>query len=255
VATEASSGQQFPPEAFTEIICHPSLPLTVGGQAVNIWATHYKTRDPSLLDFAPFLSHDCDVVADSNSLADLGNATRGWTLHLVEPGAASPVVGHLVRKSDLDDLLVEELYAIHGLSQTDLEDWSELVRDHSVVRLLGPLTLLKSKIANLNNFPQGDRQDERHVRTMIRCVRCFIQDYSDLVDRGEKNEREMVRMLERLLAIVTSQRAQGAARKYGIHFRQCFPESLESSPFEKVRRFATVRLCFAADKIGAPSSG
>ena len=43
--------------------------LLVGGQAVNLWALYYRERTAG---FAPFVSHDADVLGDRETLEMLG---------------------------------------------------------------------------------------------------------------------------------------------------------------------------------------
>jgi hypothetical protein len=52
------------PADFAEILTLPEQPLIVGGQAVNIWAEHYASKDAILDGFRPFISKDADIVGD-----------------------------------------------------------------------------------------------------------------------------------------------------------------------------------------------
>ena len=52
-------------------------PLVVGGQAVNLWAKACLSQVDELREFEPFLSKDCDLVGDSETLMILARET-GW---------------------------------------------------------------------------------------------------------------------------------------------------------------------------------
>ena len=53
---------------FEQVLCQEPLPLLVGGQAVNIWAMVYARDSAVLAGLEPFLSHDCDLYGDAETL-------------------------------------------------------------------------------------------------------------------------------------------------------------------------------------------
>jgi hypothetical protein len=52
------------PSDFPEILTLSEAPLLVGGQAVNVRAEHFASKDARLEAFRPFISKDADIFGD-----------------------------------------------------------------------------------------------------------------------------------------------------------------------------------------------
>jgi hypothetical protein len=95
---------------FERVLCQEPLPLLVGGQAVNLWAMVYARGSEALGRLEPFLSHDCDLFGDADTLRRLAAATH-WKVTFSPKGQPSPVVGFLTgRDAQGRELTVEVLY-------------------------------------------------------------------------------------------------------------------------------------------------
>src|SRR5262245_36579761 len=100
---------------FERVLCQEPLPSSVGGRAVNMWAMVYERDSEVLTRLEPFLSHDCDLYGDAETLRHLAAATH-WKLTFSPKGQPSPVVGFLTgRDPQGRELTVEVLYSIKGL--------------------------------------------------------------------------------------------------------------------------------------------
>ncbi len=51
--------------------------VLVAGQAVNLWASHFKEAEPELKGFLPFVSKDVDLVGTNKDLEKLGQVLSG----------------------------------------------------------------------------------------------------------------------------------------------------------------------------------
>lgn len=163
---------------FAEFISGDDAPIVVGAQGVDIWAEitskSSSTASEELSHFLPFTSKDCDVVGDRQLLQKLGNKTR---LSVQEYSFGQPTccVGFLYDPDDPDkEPMIEVLDRVRGLSQNDLSKPVELLLDGRKVRTFNPLQLLKAKLANAAELDQATRQDVRHVKMLIPCVREYL---------------------------------------------------------------------------------
>lgn len=134
------------PSDFAEILTLPESPLLVGGQAVNVWAEHFASKDLRLEAYRPFISKDADIFGD-RAVAERIAAATGWKLkYYGEPRTIA--VGLLTKEiSGKEPLLVEVIRSVNGLTSKDLAD-SDLVelRPGQVYRIPSPIVLLKAKL-------------------------------------------------------------------------------------------------------------
>jgi len=119
----------------------------------------------------------------------------------------------------------------------------DLVIGDLKARVLLPHLVLKAKIENAADIDQEGRNDVKHVRMMILCMRAFIVE-SGLFVRDEKlSGRTLVNVLEETFAIISSPKAEKAAKLWGFDFRGIWPmNELKTSSGEKVARWLEHRL-------------
>lgn len=246
-------------ESFNAILTQEPRPLVVGGQAVSIWAKTYVGDDLELQKLQPFLSKDCDLYGNADTLQALARAT-GWALSASPKGQASPVVGFLTGKDSLgNDLSVEVLFSVKGLDERDLTKDTVVRIGDSFYRTLSPITLLKAKLANAFELPQetpaGKRNDLKHISILIRCVAGYLREAHEKLGKGEITERGMVNMLETTLSLVESGYARRIAQIDGSRdLRHCFPACIQTSPFPKVQNFYQRRLASKTNSDCPPPS-
>jgi hypothetical protein len=188
-----SSQLEFQVSDFESILCQEPLPLLVGGQAVNLWAMVYARNSEVLRRLEPFLSRDCDLYGDRDTLMRLGQATH-WNVTFSPKGQPSPVVGFLTgRDAQGRELTVEVLYAVKGLDPGDLLRETVVRLDDRQYRTLSPVTLLKSKLANFIEIPQGGpeqaRHDLKHLRILVPCISGYLADAHARTVNGGLTER------------------------------------------------------------------
>lgn len=216
-------------------------PVVVGGQAANAWATYYSERvGDELRRFRPFTSKDIDLAGDRELLRRIEKATGG-KLTYSEP--RSPVLGMVEAGTGDDARKVEVLHHVKGLNRDDLDDAIAVSVGGSVVRLLSPPKVLKAKLCNAITLDQSDRNDVKHVRIMVLCVREFMLDVLESVAAGHASQRDFVDLMEEVREIVLSPDAVKAERIWTLDLASIWPrESLARCGLQKVLRFVEHRL-------------
>ncbi len=218
------------------------MPTIVAGQAVNIWAKIYEGRSNAGLDaFRPFTSKDLDLAGDSQLLEAIRRLSGGRVLHA---GPRSPVVGSVELTIRSEIRKVEVLRDVKGLSQRDLEDVVPVVLPSLgiEVRVLSPAKVLKAKLCNCAEIDQENRNDVKHVRIMISCVRESLRDMLASAEAGQISERDAVNSFEEILELVRSTIATRATAKWGFDLSAVWPPELFASGLSKIGNFVKYRL-------------
>jgi hypothetical protein len=234
--------EQHPPSAFEEIFASPERPIIVGGQAVNLWAEHYSQFDPLIKTLGPFVSKDADIFG-TRDLAERLAATSRWQLtNYYEPRT----IALAILSKELpgkEPLIVEVIGSVNGLTDKDLvaPDILEF-RPGQIYRVPSPVILLKAKLANVAKIDQTQRQDVRHVRILIPCVRQYLADALENAKAGQMSERSFVNLLEASRELCTTPRNLELAREHSFGLDVIFPPQLAHSDLEKVSNFVRFRL-------------
>ena len=228
-----------PPEDFAPLLATKEPVLLVGGQAVNLWALYYEARTAEL---APFVSRDVDVLGDRETLAALGKlaGTRPQIFPVRPPTNAVGVV--IAKDATGQPLLIEVLRYVHGVSNEELREpvYTMALRE-THVRVPGPIALLQAKIANVAEIAQTGRQDSRHVVILTRLIPAYLADLQTAAAEGRMEERKLIELLERLLAVVTAKPARSVFDSLRLDAQQLFA-ALGQANLPKLHAFVTKRL-------------
>jgi hypothetical protein len=213
--------------------------VIVGGHAVNLWASFYSVRgDLVLARFAPFTSKDADIFVRDKELARAIAAVAGWEFR-DNPEPRSPVLGAIILRRGGKELQVDVLHRVTGLTPSDLNTTDTISFDNGgSYSVPAPDVMLKAKLANLDLHDQANRQDERHVRILVRCCAHYLVDTVNAVLAGELDEREAV---ERFMATLRTQsKWKQLDARHGLNLKEAIPgyselPGLDSLP--KLRAF------------------
>lgn len=232
------SKQLRPIEDFLPLLPKDVAALLVGGQAVNFWARYYSDW---CADYYPFVSKDADVIGDLALLEKIAAICR--IRPTIYPTRTSNVVGIITKENTQGEpLIIEVLRGIYGINLAELDKGQyEFELDGTPIRLPNPIAMLKAKIANAADLPQTNRQDERHVRIMAAIMPGYLADLRKAVLGGHLTERDMIKLLERLLEAITSERAVRVLTKLKIAPQALF-DGLEHPDMPKLQAFLTIRL-------------
>jgi hypothetical protein len=176
--------------------------ILVGGQAVNLWASHYDRDLPAWRELRPYTSRDLDYYA---GLAEARLAMRvlgaQGQLNLgFDPGPNAGVLK--VPLAAGRELLVDILTNVYGVGAAELERTAVTFSGRGALsglslRVIHPLLLLEGKAASLGGLPQGQRQDAKHLRILILVVHEWLRAQCS-------QPRQVFRAVERLAACAAS---------------------------------------------------
>ena len=230
-----------PPGDFARSLAASEPLLLVGGQAVNLWALYYEDRTR---DLAPFVSRDADVLGDRATLKLLGKlaGAKPQFFPLKPPSNEVGVV--ITRDAGGEPLLIEVLRYVKGASNEELRDPAyrfALGEPPVQVQAPGPIALLQAKVAHLAEIKQTGRQDGRHIVILARVMPGYLEDLRASAAAGRLDERKLLELLERLLAVAISP----AGRKAWLNLHldpRAFFAGLEPDGLPKLRAFLDRRL-------------
>jgi hypothetical protein len=234
-----SNAEPRSPEDFAALLATPEPVLLVGGQAVNVWAMYYASRT---VDFAPFVSRDVDVLGDRATLEALAklSGAKPQFFPLKPPSNEIGVV--IVKDPQGLPLLIEVLRYVHGVTNEELQDPVYFVALGSTqVRLPGPIALLQAKIANVADLAQTGRQDVRHVLILAQLMPAYLEDLQKATIQGDLKERKLIKVLERLLELVTQPKAKEVLSQLHVPARALF-DGLGHKKLLKLQSFVDKRL-------------
>jgi hypothetical protein len=230
-----------PPADFAPVLATPEPLFLVGGQAVNLWALYYRERT---VELAPFVSRDADVLGDRDTLSTLGKLT-GTKPQFFPLRPPSNEVGVVIAKDANGlPLLVEVLRYVHGVSDEELRDpvYTLAIGESQVrVQVPGPIALLQAKIANVAGLQQTGRQDARHVLILARLLPAYLEDLRRAAAEGRMEERKLIDLLERLLAVVRSDQGRKVLGQLQITPNALFA-GLKAEKLPKLKTFLEKRL-------------
>jgi hypothetical protein len=228
-----------PPEDFAPLLATKEPVLLVGGQAVNVWAMYYATRTAAL---APFVSRDVDVLGDRATLQALGKlaGTKPQFFPIKPP---TNEIGVVIAKDQQGlPLLIEVLRYVHGVSNEELrEPVYTVALGETHVQVPSPIALMQAKIANVADIAQTGRQDARHVVILAHVLPAYLEDLQKAVLEGRMDERKLIEFLERLLAIITTEKARKVFKDLHLDARALFV-GLGHEKLPKIKGFIDERL-------------
>jgi hypothetical protein len=220
--------------------------LIVGGQAVNFWAEVFEEEEPELRKYRPFASADLDLHRPDLSAKRLLRARAGNVDAERDPfGKAFTIVSHtfLIQDKEGRVLAVDDLKTVPGLRPEEVKKGTLVVEFSDIrLRVLNPLACLKAKLHNVAAIDQRGRQDERHVRILIPCVRAFIRRLV-VEAHGSGNCRPALNALQQLLLCTSHRGRIKLARARGFALLQTVPlADLTRSRHPKLVNFVARRL-------------
>jgi hypothetical protein len=217
-------------------------PVIVGGHAAGLWSRYFLARGVSeLAEFLPFRSKDLDLVGTMGLLDQLHRRFKG---RLLRSEPRSPVFGRLdIPQPGGGFLRVEVLHTVLGMDAKDMKRTVDVDVAGVVARIPLPHLVLKAKLANSTLITQDGRQDVKHTRMMLVCIRAFILELLENHRAGLIGERPILKLLEEIRKVMSSRNAGKAATLWSFDFREAWPlEELKACDGEKIARWLEHRL-------------
>ena len=215
--------------------------VVVGGQAVNFWAQMFEDAAPELRQFRPFTSTDLDLHRpDTAAHSVLRKQAINRSVDHDPFGKVFSVVSQLfqVKGPAGTSFRVDSLKLVAGLKSEEITRGTMVVEFAGVkLRVLDPITCLKAKLHNVRQLAQANRQDEKHVRILIICVRHFL---ARLIAEGASygNYRPALNALQQLVLLTSRRDAVTTGQQHAFDFVQSLPVAeLSASQHPKLQAF------------------
>ncbi len=222
--------------------------LIVGGHAVNLWGSYYAHRgDPELQQFAPFISKDGDVFLSDKALARALASAAGWQFR-DNPEVRSSMLGHIYLVNDEEELRIDVLRTVNGLTNEDLAATEELhFADGRTYLLPAPEMMLKAKLGNLATIQQEDRQDARHARIMVACCRNYLTDIYRACLSDYISERDAIDRFTSTFRVVQAEIAKAMDVRFDLGLSSTIPARVNFAEINRLPRL----LAFYDHQVGA----
>lgn len=216
--------------------------ILIGGQAVNYWAERYLVTEPQLKSLQPFTSEDIDFkggVDDVRRIAQQLELTPGYPAK-VEMTALAGTIPFQVSglKSNIE--VIRRIPGVTGSvdALAIQAEWND-----RIIRVIDPISLLASKLELTARVSQEGRRDVQHLRILLPCVRAFLNEFLQRVERGEIPARHWLGAANQVLKLTTDNRAHKIADKHQINWSEILPmTAIAKSKHEKIRRFEEQQL-------------
>lgn len=134
---------------------------------------------------------------------------------------------------------MDVLSSVYGIAVKEYPRLYERALDDGQMRVLDPLYLFLSKCHCLLGLPQGDRQDERHVRMLALILPEYFTLLIGELESGGLEGRKLLAEIKLLRKIASSGPCRRAMQKLGIDPGSLIPWArLGSSNSEILSNFA-----------------
>lgn len=211
--------------------------ILIGGQAVNYWAERYLEREPQLKSLGPFTSADIDfngTAADVRRIAEQLALTPAYPPKVMMTALAGVIP---LRIGD-EPSNIEIVRRVPGIS-AELDDFAiEAKWGDKNIRVLNPISLLASKLELVATVAQDQRHDVLHLKILTPCVRAFLEQVLEQVERQEIPARDWLGLANQALKLTGDHRAEKIGHKHQIDWREILPlGAISKSQNEKIKRF------------------
>lgn len=216
--------------------------VLIGGQAVNYWAERYREQEPQLNAFGPFTSADIDfqgTVDDVRLIAKQLALTPGYPPKV----AMTALAGVIPLRIGDEPSNIEVVRRVPGISG-ELDAFVIETRwQDKTIRVLNPISLLASKLELVATVAQEGRNDVRHLKILVPCVRAFLAMILQQADHQEIPARAWLSLANQALKLTAGHRTAKIGEKYQINWREILPmAAINQSQDEQIKRFREQQL-------------
>jgi hypothetical protein len=216
--------------------------LLIGGQAINYWAERYLAVEPQLESLQPFTSEDIDFKGGSD---DVQHIARQLALAPGYPPKVQMTALAGTIPFQIGDLKsnIEIVRRIPGVSSSVDALAIQAEWNGKIIRVLDPISLLACKLELVTTVPQEQRRDVVHLKILLPCVRAFLNEFLQQVERNEIPAKHWLGAANQVLKLTTDNRARKIAGKHRINWPEILPlNAIAKSRHEKIRRFQEQQL-------------
>jgi hypothetical protein len=207
-----------------------------GGQAVNFWAEYVDSRIQGrpLSPMRPFTSKDCDIWVSAVT----------WDVLKRDPAVqkgSTPADGQLgiLTLSEEPPRMVDVLSSVYGINVSEYPRLIQRALDDGTIRVIDPIYLFLSKCHCFLHLPQGDRQDERHVRMMAMILPEYFSLLIADAEEGAIPARDLLKEIKLLKKISSSGPCRRAMQSLEIEPQSLLPwDRLARSQSDLLAKYA-----------------
>src|SRR6185503_11546414 len=87
----------------------------------------------------------------------------------------------------------------------------------------GSVSLLACKLNLVARVPQEERRDVTHLMILVPCVRAFVREFLQRVERGQIPARHWLGPANQVLKLTTNHRARKIATQHQINWLEILP--------------------------------
>jgi hypothetical protein len=214
--------------------------ILIGGQAVNYWAERYLEIEPELKEFVPFTSQDIDFKGNRDDVKLIATQLGQKAIF---PGMVMTALAGSIPLFLDEKTSIEVVRLVPGVSEVQLETTAADVEFHGKrLRVIDPISLSASKLDLSMTVDQDGRQDVRHLKILVICVRAFLREMLALVDGGGL-AAGWLGAINQMRKIATSTKGRGAKKRLAVDWSQFLPRAqIEAAKNEKIVRFREMQL-------------
>lgn len=242
-------GNRFTLQQFSEIfqVRNPDgIPyVLIGGQAVNYWAELYLAAEPELKKFVPFTSGDIDFRGNRDDVRHIAGQLE---LPAVFPDkvSMSALAGAIPLRIGKQNSNIEIVRLIPGVSVATVDALAIVTKfGEQQIRVLDPISLLCCKVNLALTVSQKDRQDVEHLKILIYCVRGFLREFLQEVERGNLPVKGWLGAVNKLAKLAKSTHGRKASEKFEVNWSEILPlQEIAKAKNEKIISFREKQLAF-----------
>ena len=193
--------------------------FVVGGQALNIWAERYCSRNENLTQYAPYTSVDLDYFGTRDAAQKISKLVGGQ-LKVPELGDNTPNTALIIAELDGQELIVDFIDHVLGVHDKDIRKMVAIIalpmtqngqRTNVAISVMHPFHCLVSRFANVMS-PALRRRDATAFRQLNASVHVLCEFINDLLNHGERGRASKI--LRMLYHYLRSDRFGRNAHKY-----------------------------------------
>jgi hypothetical protein len=220
--------------------------VVVGGQAVNFWAYQYHQTSEEWSQLLPFASEDLDffggkmeAIACAEALQSNAIRTQVSLNTDFEP---TPNAGVVLAQYRGQTLRIDFLASVFGLNDAEIGGTAIIFQGKGSLqglslKVLNPILCLEGKLKCLRGLPQGSRQDLKHVKISLLCVREFLKEQCQA-----DAPRSGLKLIERVTNSTITEDGLSAWYRHQVQIESAIPtDQLQGFTSEPWQRFHLIR--------------
>lgn len=204
--------------------------VLVGGQALNLWADHFKTNE-TLDKYGPYSSKDIDFQGESNIVVDFARRLNG-AAQIPDPSESTVNTGVVIYTDEGENFKIDFIKVPYGLKETEVLEMAipfEFKNDKRLAEIslnvLHPIHCLVSRVSNCASLP-GYKTE--HALNQLKASVIIAKEFlADFLDKSPENQKKKIKIVKKLNEKIYK------FCKFNIHAKEV-KDSLGIDPFDAV---------------------